>query len=216
MKNSTISLVIFNLLLSIIYSYGQSSQPVINFPSPNATALGVYGETPVSLFTGTANINIPIHTVKSGDLEVPIFLTYDASGVRPNVHPGWTGMGWSLNAGGLITRKVRGLADEYSWNQVVYEYDGDPGSYFDPSNPGYYNYGFMHNQAKLSGSSWQSPSHINNLAKGDFAESSVNGIGTWVDTEPDEFVFNFNGYQGKFYFTHDNKIKSCFQSRNKS
>ena len=44
--------------------------------------------------------------------KIPISMTYHGSGVRPDQHPGWVGLGWNLNAGGCISRIVNGLPDE--------------------------------------------------------------------------------------------------------
>jgi hypothetical protein len=83
-------------------------------PSPTASSLGKYGEIPVGNYTGIPNINIPLYTIKGRELEVPISLSYHAGGVRIQEYASWVGMNWSLNAGGLITRSVRGLPDDYN------------------------------------------------------------------------------------------------------
>ena len=80
--------------------------------SPNVSALATFGAIPVGYNTGTPNISIPIHTIESGKIKVPITLKYHASSVRPNEHPGWAGLGWSLEAAGTITRTTRGRIDE--------------------------------------------------------------------------------------------------------
>ena len=82
--------------------------------SPNAANLGLYGEIPVSHFTGTPSIEIPLYELKTEYLNLPISLSYHASGVRPDQRPGWVGMGWSLNAGGLISRIVNDMPDEFN------------------------------------------------------------------------------------------------------
>jgi len=66
----------------------------------------------VNYQTGTASINIPIHTVHRGNVSVPVSLTYVASGVHVNDVSGAAGMGWTLNAGGAITRQLRDLPDD--------------------------------------------------------------------------------------------------------
>jgi len=48
-------------------------------PSPEASALGKYIEYPLRLFTGTADINIPLMEVKSGRITVPVNLSYQGS-----------------------------------------------------------------------------------------------------------------------------------------
>ncbi|MBY0427195.1 MAG: hypothetical protein K2Q22_16290, partial [Cytophagales bacterium] len=81
-------------------------------PSPNSASFAQYSETPVNLYTGIPGIAIPIYTLSSKSLNVPISLSYHASGNRVDDIPGWVGLGWTLNAGGGITRVVKGLPDE--------------------------------------------------------------------------------------------------------
>ncbi|WP_338767569.1 hypothetical protein WAF17_06070 [Bernardetia sp. ABR2-2B] len=81
-------------------------------PSPNTASLGKYGEVPVGLYTGIPQISIPLTTVQSGSLSMPISLSYHAGGIRVEEIASWVGLGWSLNAGGVITRQVRGIPDE--------------------------------------------------------------------------------------------------------
>lgn len=63
--------------------------------------------------TGQTSIAVPIHTVQDGSAVVPIALSYDHSGVKPDVHPGWVGQNWNLAAGGMITRVVRDIPDDF-------------------------------------------------------------------------------------------------------
>ncbi|MEZ4776129.1 MAG: hypothetical protein R3D00_23350 [Bacteroidia bacterium] len=81
-------------------------------PSPTAAALGKYGEVPVSHYTGIPKVNIPLWEIHARDLNLDISLSYHAGGVKVEEIASWTGLGWSLNAGGVITRTVRGLPDE--------------------------------------------------------------------------------------------------------
>ncbi|TWI95612.1 PKD domain-containing protein [Mucilaginibacter frigoritolerans] len=73
-----------------------------------------FSQGPVSVdpLTGTASINIPIYTLKSGQVVVPISLSYSSTGVKPKDVEGTAGMNWQLNAGGQISRVVRGLPDD--------------------------------------------------------------------------------------------------------
>ena len=100
-----------------ITSFGTNIVP----PSPDAAALGKYGNTPVGLHTGIPQISIPIYTIRSKSLEVPISLSYHASGIKVNEIASWAGLGWSLNAGGAISRSVVGLPDDNGgfWTQNV-------------------------------------------------------------------------------------------------
>ena len=98
------------------YAHAQSPAPLPdNFPqvfSPNAAELGKYGKIPVSYFNGLPNISVPLTELKARGYTLPIYLSYHASGNKPDQHPGWVGLGWSLHAGGCINRVVNGMKDE--------------------------------------------------------------------------------------------------------
>jgi YD repeat-containing protein len=83
-------------------------------PTPNAAELGKYGNVPVSLFSGTPNISSPLVELKGNFISLPVSLSYNASGFKPEDLAPWTGSGWSLNAGGVITRSVIGNPDNNS------------------------------------------------------------------------------------------------------
>ncbi|MFN3998059.1 hypothetical protein [Algoriphagus sp.] len=88
-----------------------------NFPipvqkSPNASSIERYGNYDVNLYTGLPNISIPLHTVKSGPIEFPVSLSYHSSGIKYTDQASWVGLGWSLIAGGQITRQIKNLPDE--------------------------------------------------------------------------------------------------------
>lgn len=82
--------------------------------TPNAAVFNRYTDNPVDLYSGNARIEIPVYTLKDGCVEIPIRLTYATSGIKVNEEAGWTGLGWSLEAGGFITRQVVGQIDCYS------------------------------------------------------------------------------------------------------
>jgi len=62
--------------------------------------------------TGTGNVVIPLYTVGSGQVNVPVSLVYTARGVKPKDVEGSAGMGWNVVAGGQISREVRGIPDD--------------------------------------------------------------------------------------------------------
>src|SRR5687767_4823062 len=90
----------------------QVKAPQLTPLSPNAAALWKYTELPVNMYTGIPSITIPIYEIKSGDITVPISLSYHAGGNRVEEQASWVGLGWSLQAGGAINRNVKGVADE--------------------------------------------------------------------------------------------------------
>jgi YD repeat-containing protein len=90
----------------------QIKAPQITPLSPNSAALFKYAEFPVNMYTGIPSISIPIYEVKSGSLKVPISLSYHAGGFRYEEQASWTGLGWTLQTGGAVSRNVKGVADE--------------------------------------------------------------------------------------------------------
>jgi hypothetical protein len=95
-----------------IAAYAQVKAPRITPLSPNAAALWKFTELPVNLYTGIPSISIPLYEIKSGDIVVPISLSYHAGGLRYEEQASWVGLGWSLVAGGSISRNIKHVADE--------------------------------------------------------------------------------------------------------
>lgn len=112
--------VFFISLLVILCSNSlcaQSPADPINFPtvippSPDAQGFMQYGAYPVDYCTGVPKIDIPLYEIKSGKLDLPISLSYHGGGIRVNDIASVPGLGWSLNAGGLVSRTIMGLPDE--------------------------------------------------------------------------------------------------------
>lgn len=84
-------------------------------PSPTTMQFQKYGDYPVSHYTGIPDIKIPIYTIKTGDITVPIYLSFHASGLSVDElnQPAFIGPGWTLHTGGLMSRTIYGLPDEY-------------------------------------------------------------------------------------------------------
>ncbi len=100
---------------------GQSNYATsaLTSPSDNNSFLASYGvsktneKVDVDLFTGTARVNIPVCELQSNQLKVPISLSYvSGRGVKVQDVANQVGLGWQLNAGGYVSRIVRGLPDE--------------------------------------------------------------------------------------------------------
>lgn len=108
----------------------QQSTTMIS-PSPDAAALGVYGNIPVSTYTGIPSIKVPLHSIEYRDIQIPVELSYYASGITVEQDASWVGLGWSLNVGGVITRTVKGgddmqfATDGFS-NVTNFDYQGYP------------------------------------------------------------------------------------------
>jgi len=125
--------LLFVLFLSIL-SFGQTEDRYFYSPyiehytnvlpqTPNAANFTIYGDTPVDYSTGVPNINIPIYTLEVDGVQVPISLSYHASGVKVDDLASVVGLKWTLNAGGGIFRSVKGgRADEFGWVTVENSY----------------------------------------------------------------------------------------------
>jgi hypothetical protein len=66
----------------------------------------------VDHFRGAVQANIPITNITSGSISLGVSLNYYSSGVHVKDLEGNAGMGWQLNAGGAITRELRGYPDD--------------------------------------------------------------------------------------------------------
>lgn len=80
-------------------------------PSPEAYSMMQYEEIPVSLYTGIPDISVPLYNIRSNDWTLPIALSYHASGIKISQEASWVGLGWNLQAGGMISRSIRGKDD---------------------------------------------------------------------------------------------------------
>jgi hypothetical protein len=79
--------------------------------SPDVATFRKFVEVPVGHYTGTPSINIPLYNLEGQTLSVPISIDYHASGVRVEDEASQVGIGWALNAGGMISRSIRGRDD---------------------------------------------------------------------------------------------------------
>jgi hypothetical protein len=174
-----IKIIIFLLYFIIAFKLKAQTLPTAGVEitkaipaSPDAAALGKYGSIPVSPYTGVPSISVPLYTIRSGDLTLPVSLSYHAGGLKVEELASSVGLGWSLNAGGAITRTIRGKADEEEFgfldaNHYVPKIDSTINGYGNYTNNDLNNY-------------------LNLLAEGT------------MDGEADMYNYNFGGYSGKF------------------
>ncbi len=193
-----LSIAILFILLQLS-AFGQQSNAV-NIASPNAQSLFIARDYPVSNFTGTPDIGVPLYSVKLNGLSVPIALTYNHNAVRADTYPGWVGLGWNLTTGGAITRVVNGNADDsqYSDMQVLAATNDRT-------------CGFYWNYNSLAPNDWSSTDKLTKSTS-DYKNYSdyfsyMEYTRTVKDYAPDEFNFSFLGYSGSFYLNHEKQWK---------
>ncbi len=153
------SMVIITLLITCInttFSQVESISNKIIPPSPTVSELGKYGTIPVGHYTGIPQISIPLYHLQCGQLQLPISLSYYAGGIRVEQIASWVGLGWSLNAGGVINSNIMGASDFNSRINVKSFSDIEGNSYpsltdmshcsatpWSDSQPDIYSYNFL-------------------------------------------------------------------------
>lgn len=181
--------------LSVVsLSYAQTAvtidSPLYLPLSPQATALHRAVNYPVSGNTGVPDISIPLYTITSGGITVPITLRYSTTNVKidkstvPNV-----AFGWVLDVGGSVNRTIKGKPDEAA---VMYPLDS--------SSP----YNLRFNQ-------------IDNLDDQQTLSKIYSWVssGNDYDSEYDDFYFTNPGGSGNFYIKRNNTttLNSSFSAR---
>ncbi len=179
-------IVIILQIISIISLKAQDPHvPTILPPTPEAYSITRFIDMPNDYFTGRFSKNIPIYEVKEGDLSLPISLSYSTGGFKVQEDAGWVGLGWNLNAGGVIARTVMGGADDWEGNplggrgflEMLRQYD----TVAEP-------YGGIYEYLVNGPNDTQRFNLLQLIAQGCY------------DSQPDLFSFNFNGISGTFNF----------------
>jgi YD repeat-containing protein len=120
---------VFYLLRTLIvtaqtYDYSMDNNKSSS-PNGSTSFLNASANVTPSLYTGGLQLSLPLFTLKSIDLQVPISIAYTASnGVRPTDPNTCVGMDWMLSAGGSISRTVRGLPDESTYGYIGPNHEG--------------------------------------------------------------------------------------------
>lgn len=125
-KNIKYKLLHFTgILIGIIISNmlrAQTSE--INFgdfahPVASVSSLAAYNSTPASIASGTSNLSIPLLELPthSKDISLPLSLAYSSKNVKQLEPAGETGTGWSLFAGGVISREIIGSLNEVQYSE---------------------------------------------------------------------------------------------------
>ena len=179
-------LSIYIVSFCVNQAYSQADLPKIIHPSPEASQLFRFQDYPMDYSTGLPQISIPIYEVKSGSLSVPISISYHASGRKVYDQDGPIAVGWSLNAGGMISRTVYGAVD-FGTTTGTFKF------------PYPFTVTGLSNQNTLP--------YIENMMHFDKNPDDVS-TATWTDGEYDMFSYSFNSNGGKFFFKDNNSIKT--------
>ncbi|MEA4918881.1 hypothetical protein [Proteiniphilum sp.] len=194
---------LFGLLLCF-HIHGQSQEQFMSteylmkldkvIASPHVNAFQKYAYYPVSPSTGTTNIQIPVFTVKQGELTHDISFDYHTGGIKVNDASTPVGLGWLLNAGGIISRSQQGAReDEDNMNGYLIKKNSIPTqSYL--------------NTIRSSSEYSQERKDFFYFCKNIVGTQNQTLRGPGIDLEPDLFSYNFQGRSGVFYFSNSGKI----------
>ncbi|MCI5059094.1 MAG: hypothetical protein MRY83_23480, partial [Flavobacteriales bacterium] len=187
-KSITTLILIFTVFSSIGQSIWSGGDSLKAPTAPNTSSLFKHNDIAVSNHTGTPSIALPIGSLSSGKTSTNVSIVYHSSGVKVSEIASSVGLGWSLKAGGSITRSVRNMPDEGGRTPNV-------------SNcPGFYEtYGLNNLGTASDGTTIDSSNYY------DYNGVSIWTAGSkgWLDTESDIYSFSFNGKTGSFYFDHN-------------
>ncbi len=180
-----------SVLLFFLIPVVGTAQEIVNTldhlipPSPEAAALTRAGGADISLYTGTPSINIPIWTLNGQVVSVPVSLHDHSSGMKVGEVPGRTGLGWTLHAGGAVTRMVRGVADDLPRGYLTTgkSYVGPVPRPFTP---------FV--RWSPAGETYEDQYQM--LHEAAYGQ---------IDLEPDIFSYQFNGHSGRFVLDEQGK-----------
>lgn len=202
------------ILLLSVFGFSQNNQTttfkpkINNIPSsPEAGLLGKFGDIPIGLYTGTANITIPIYTIEESGVEIPIQLRYHSSGVKVAEDATWVGLGWDLSPGGAIIQEIRGKEDylDNNLHQLTYNQDYlDFKSRLGPIESGLY--------YSMPQTGHAQKENNCNVGEGNF---NCNGIPCDAyqiiedllqgEGQPDIYHYSFGNYSGKFYINPESQ-----------
>ncbi|EDP94441.1 hypothetical protein U8527_11200 [Kordia algicida OT-1] len=174
------------MLFCFTLSYAQISNTEYSTPAvipqaPEVASLLRYSEVPVSYYNGIPNVGVPIYTLQGRELSAPVNLSYHAGGHRVSEESSWVGLGWSLSAGGQISRTVRGYPDDST-------------------------HGFIYNQYTVQYIKDVCDQTITNDPNGCAYYTGQQAIDQRFDYEPDDFNYSMFGQSGRFMFNQKRDV----------
>jgi hypothetical protein len=156
---------------SLLSSY-ESPANQLKLVPPNVASMEQYGNLPINYSTGQLNYSLPLHTIAvDNTISIPIQLSYNNTGLKPDQVPTWVGNGWELSVGGNIVQYVKGN-DDFSGNGLQ----------------------FSGNRQRLQD---YFTGNLSNTDRYYYSQGVDNGE---IDSQFDIFSVNILGRTAKFYF----------------
>ncbi len=188
-------------ILVLLVSFGVKAQ--LNFnemvpPNPDVAAIMKPVVTPVTEYAGIPNVGVPVYVIEEDGAVVPISIDYHSGGIQLGEESGNVGLGWSLQAGGMISRSVNGTDD----------FTTDTRGYLNHTEP-LPDYAISGGAVAYDGALRfiDADNDCNFYAGGTPRQYSFPEPGLpQIDHMPDEFMYNVAGMSGSFYFKRDGSI----------
>lgn len=166
----------------LVFSNLRAQVPEVIEPSVNAKQFFQYNSSQIDLATGNVSVNIPLYELSGNSISLPISLHFNGKNVTYTSEASNVGLGWSLLAGGVITKTIRDFPDdlnkEANWSERT--------------------------EAKYKNGI------INQLYQDEiYSQDAINScdqglsILTNFDSEPDDYSYSFAGHSGSIIFNHN-------------
>ena len=164
-------------------------RPLLEIASPTEWSFHKYIEQPIGLYRGAISVDIPLFTLEDGEVQIPIALRYNTSGIKVSEEASWVGLGWNLNVGGYITCSV---VDGYDWRDDTFE-SSYKSLFYPPNSP----YVYDHGQIPQTRDTWEEMVYL----------SPENESYHWGKLSPDVYYYSFPDGFGRYVVDYrDNSI----------
>jgi YD repeat-containing protein len=117
-----IKLLLLTFSIAIVGNAQSQHEIKITPPASEAASIFKFQEVPVSTYTGLANTTVPLYTINLKRMSIPINVSYHARGVKVDEIASRVGTGWALNYGGMVSRQIRGNADDSGLGYLYSDY----------------------------------------------------------------------------------------------
>ncbi len=185
-------LVLF--MITPLLSFAQDEIPASDFQGVTDNIMSPItstGNYDVNHTSGGVSLGIPLFNVKGDHLSHPVSLSYQSTGFKVDEEASRVGLGWTLNAGGHITRTAKSVPDEaisFTKKQAIPGTGGEGG---DPAEVDVFSLGRL----------FFSEVNDNYQINDDFATSEEQGVKVgFYDNMPDDFFISCPGISGRFVF----------------
>ncbi|WP_315815911.1 hypothetical protein [Paraflavitalea speifideaquila] len=90
---------------------------IITQSTPQAYQFQKYGDMPVNTSTGTATVQVPLFKIGIKNVDWDISLSYQTQGIKVSELSGCVGLGWNLQAPGMISSRSLQQSDVFVNNE---------------------------------------------------------------------------------------------------